>query len=462
MLHLDTRYLPTGGKIVAGISGGPDSLCLLDLLRRTSCTVIVAHLNHQLRQEADQEAALVRERARLWALDFFLEVRDVQAFAFERGVALEEAARELRYRFLFDTARRVQAQAVVVGHTADDQVETILMHFLRGAALDGLKGMQPSTLLPSFDERIPLVRPLLHVWRRETQAYCRSAGLEPVHDPTNADPAYLRNRVRHVLIPELEGYNPRFKQALLRASLALADDHALLQQLVDREWTRAVGSTGPGYVAFREAALAGLPEGMRRNLFRRAIGNLRPAGREAGFEMLQAAAELCASGTRPARLELKNGLSLFRESGLVYLAAWEADLPRAHWPQVGQAFTVCSGVQSLGDGWRLISHLAGRIPGEPLPSDGWSAWLDADSLAADLQVRSRRAGDRFQPLGMATGSQKISDYFIDHKLPRRARQGWPLVCSGETIVWVPGFQPAHACRVKDSTRRVLQLSLEKS
>jgi tRNA(Ile)-lysidine synthase len=171
--------------VLAGISGGPDSLCLLDVLRAAGYPVIVAHFNHKLRPEADRESASVSGRARTLGLPFVTDSADVRAYAEANSLSLEEAARTLRYRFLFAAARERGAQAVAVGHTADDQVETVLMHFLRGAGLAGLKGMETLTLLPVFDPQIPLVRPLLTLRRADTEDWCRAHGLAP-HRPISA------------------------------------------------------------------------------------------------------------------------------------------------------------------------------------------------------------------------------------------------------------------------------------
>jgi tRNA(Ile)-lysidine synthase len=341
-------------------------------------------------------------------------------------------------------------------------VETVLMHFLRGAGLDGLKGMQPSTILPVFDAQIPLVRPLLHAWRRETEAYCSEQGLVPNLDASNADPAYFRNRLRHVLIPELERYNPRFKEVLLRSSQALADDHGLLQEQVDAAWKQALAEEGPGTLVFRAEALAQLAPGLRRNLLRRAAARLRPVERDFGFERIQAAAEFCAA-SQPAsgRIELGGGLSLYREGPALILAAWEADLPAAHWPQATGACELRTGSLQLGD-WVLHCEAAAEHGPESPPADNWSAWLDADHLPGSLTVRPPRSGDRFQPLGMPDGTLKISDFFINEKLPRRARRSWPLVCSGEQIVWVPGYRISHPARVTPDTRRIVKLHLRKT
>lgn len=452
--------------VLAGISGGPDSLCLLDVLHTAGYRVIVAHFNHQLRPEADREAAAVAGQARTLNLPFVTEAGDVRQFARAKGLSIEEAARTLRYRFLFAAARREGAQAVAVGHTADDQVETVLMHFLRGAGLAGLKGMEYRSLLPVFDDEIPLVRPLLSLWRADTEQYCRTRGLEPHFDASNADETYFRNRLRHTLIPELQKYNPRFKEALARTARALQGDYAVLQADVAAMWEDAVTATGDGWVAFDQSLLAACDPGLRNGLLRRAGETLRPESRDIGFEALERA-EAFVREPGGRMVDFINGLYLFAESGKVYLAAYEADLPFAQWPQVrnqssvvSQQLSVSSGQLELENNWTLTIEMNDTIH-HLLITDNWTAWLDADLAAGRFTVRGRRRGDRFQPLGMEQGSVKLSDFFINVKLPRRARDRWPLVCAGDEIVWIPGYRIAHRFRVTDQTRRVLKLALQK-
>ena len=161
----DTCQLTPDRNILVGVSGGPDSLCLMEALRQVGYPIIVAYFNHRLRPDSEIEAnALEKTVARKMVSSVF-EEGDVRGYAESEGLSIEEAARTLRYRFLFEQARAYEAQAVAVGHTADDQVETVLMHFLRGAGLTGLKGMSYRAFLPAFDENIPVVRPLLDVWR---------------------------------------------------------------------------------------------------------------------------------------------------------------------------------------------------------------------------------------------------------------------------------------------------------
>ncbi|MGZ6346402.1 MAG: tRNA lysidine(34) synthetase TilS, partial [Anaerolineales bacterium] len=288
--QLRAHHLQQTGTVVIGVSGGPDSLCLLDLARQIpGLKIIVAHFNHQLRPEADHEAEFVKRVAEQMHLRFVSEAADVGTYAEEQKLSLEEAARILRYQFLFKNARSEGAGAVAVGHTADDQVETILMHFLRGAGLPGLKGMAWRTFLPEFDPEIPLVRPILHLWRSQTEAYCREHELQPVFDPSNSDETYFRNRLRHSLIPELENYNPRFKQTLLRTAEALAGDYEAVTEAVDSAWSKVVVKEEPNHIKFLASAMEVLPSGLRRNIIRRAMEGLRPGLRNLDFEILERA-----------------------------------------------------------------------------------------------------------------------------------------------------------------------------
>ncbi len=448
--------------LLVGVSGGPDSVCLLDMLRAAGYRLIVAHFNHQLRPEAEEESAAVAHLAETWGLPFVSDSADVHAYAEKEGLSLEEAARLLRYRFLFRAARERSAQAVAVGHTADDQVETVLMHFLRGAGLAGLKGMEARTRLPVFDPEIPLVRPILNLWREETETYCREHNLEPHYDSTNTDQVYFRNRLRHRLLPELETYNPRVKESILRTAAALQGDFDLLEEVLAEKWKESVVETGNGWVAFEAVRMRGYPVALRRNLFRRAAEQLRPENRDIGFEALERAAEFTAAA-EPRRIDFINGLYLSKEDGKLYLAKYEADLPIAQWPQVESVCALAVGKIELGNGWSLYMEKLPRATDDRiLKTDPWSAWLDAEEIHGELTLRPPRPGERIQPLGMETGSVKLSDLFVNVKLPRRAREKWPILCAGSDAAWVPGVRLGQRFRVTEKTQRVVHLTLKKT
>ncbi len=455
--------------VLAGVSGGPDSLCLLDILHSAGYRVVVAHFNHQLRLEAAQEAESVARRAGQLGLAFVSDTADVHAHAGAHGLSLEEAARMLRYQFLFAAARQTQAQAVAVGHTADDQVETVLMHFLRGAGLAGLKGMEYRMLLPVFDAQIPLVRPLLSLWRAETESYCRAHALEPHYDASNADQVFFRNRLRHALLPELEKYNPRFKESVLHTAQALQGDYLALQEILDETWKSVVIKTGQDWVAFDQAGLARLSTGMRRNLIRRAAEALRPDDRDFGFAALERAAAFVES---PAgkQIDFINGLCLFSESGKITLAGYEAAGFSAQWPQVEQAITISREQLDaqdqrleLGNGWIFSAETRPLTTDDwSNNTDNWSAWLDAGRLPADgLVIRPRGAGDGFAPLGMGGQTVRVQDFYTNVKLPRRARAHWPLVCAGQQIVWVAGYRIGQPFRITEKTRQILHLEIKR-
>jgi tRNA(Ile)-lysidine synthase len=470
--RFSAHHLENTALVVIGVSGGPDSLCLLDLARQIpTLNIIVAHFNHRLRPEADREAEFVGRVAEQMNLPFVSEVGDVRGYAEELKLSLEEAARMLRYRFLFAQARTTEAGAVAVGHTADDQVETILMHFLRGAGLSGLKGMAGRIILTEFDPEIPLVRPILHLWRSETEAYCREHDLQPVYDPSNSDETYFRNRLRHSLIPELEKYNPRFKNTLLRTAEALAGDYDAITEAVSSIWPKVVMKEENDHIIFFASAMEELPDGLRRNIFRRAMEALRPSMRNLEFDTLERASKFVEAKSQtlppylvPRQVDLSGGLTLYREGEAIYLAAMEADLPSVNWPVIDKIHELpINGQIRLNEKFILSAEEVDIESARSVAyenGDPFVAWVDAGLTGDRFTVRTRRAGDVFSPLGMNRQTVKLREFYINVKIPRRARAGWPLVCAGEQIVWVPGFRLAHPFRINEKTKRAVKLSLK--
>ena len=467
-------------RIIAAVSGGPDSLCLLHLLWRLGYNVIVAHLDHGLRSESQSDALAVAAIAREMDLPFVLEREDVAGFADRHGIALEEAARQLRYRFLFKQAALNHAQAVLVGHTADDQVETVLMHLLRGAGLSGLTGMDYAILPNLWSQTISLARPLLGVWREQVLAYIFDNGLHPVFDASNLDIRFYRNRLRHSLIPVLEEYNPGIRQLLWRMANTLSGDYEVIQEQVEAAFGECVQDAGNGYLKIHRRRFLGNRLGIRRHIIRRAISLLRPGLRDIDYAAVERTISFFEEPTVSGSCDLIAGLYLSVEAESVWLSAYEADLPTAIWPQLPPDVTFnldVPGIVRLENGWQLTARVwdispdqPGTASKEPAASldrritqnkDPYQAWFDLDRLAVPIKVRTRRPGDRLQPLGMVGKSIKLTDFMINLKLPRRARPGWPLLCSDDQIAWLPGYRIGHKFRIRPDSRRLVHLILER-
>jgi tRNA(Ile)-lysidine synthase len=456
--------------VIVGVSGGADSLCLMSVLHTQRYRLIVAHFNHKLRPDADVDANIVEQTAARLNIASVIESGDVRAFADAEKLSVEEAARIMRYRFLMEQARRFNAQAVAVGHTADDQVETVLMHFLRGAGLSGLKGMNYRTILRIFDPEIPVVRPLLDIWREETVVYCAANGFRPRHDPSNASLDFFRNRLRHLLIPTLESYNPRFREVVWRTSRSLSADHEILVNVLDEAWKTCVVQENAEFIALDSVALQRQLIGLQRNLIRRAIERLRPDDLDISYSTLERAAQFIAESHQRSRLNLPGDLHMLREGLLFYVVAGDATLPIERWPQMPDDGNTLSlkipGSIMLSGGWKLSCerwNIASLAMEETKSNDDpFQVWLDARGISDALELRIRQDGDRFEPLGMDGHEMKISDFFINVKLPQRARDRWPLLCMGEKVVWVPGYRPAHPFRLTSSTRQALYFSMTRS
>lgn len=458
--------------LVVGVSGGADSLCLLNSLHHLGIPLIAAHFDHGLRDESAEDARCVAALVKEMGVPFEQARMDVRSLAAIEGLSIEEAARKARYRFLFSTARENQAQAVVVAHTADDQVETVLMHLLRGAGLSGLKGIMSRVVIPEWDEEIPLVRPLLGFWRVETEAWCEANKLRAIVDPSNQDTLFLRNRLRHELIPELQTYNSNIKEVIWRMANLLTGDWEIIEGVVDQACQRCRMERDGNWAALSLAELQTLSTGLQRAVLRRAIGQMRSGLRDIDAGLIDRCLDWLNNPARGRWMELAAGLHLWVEWGRVILSESRDVPPAEDWPQVplGEEMVLpVPGEVRLANHWLIRSS---RAPtGRNLRGDGFFQasrgvgllelviQLDASKLVLPLQVRGVKPGERLAPLGMTGHTLKLSDYFTNRKLPLRARRGWPLVISAGETVWVCGLRMSENYKVDEITQDVVCLEL---
>jgi tRNA(Ile)-lysidine synthase len=451
-------------ELVMGVSGGADSLCLLHYLVENNYKVVVAHLDHSLRTDSATDAEFVRGFGEKLGCDVVVKVIDVGEYARQGKLSIEEAAREARYRFLFEVAEERRAQAVLVAHHADDQVETVLMHILRGAGLAGMRGMQVHSINPAWSSQIPLVRPLLMVWRWEIQQYCSENGITPRIDESNQDTTYYRNRLRHELLPNLESYNSNVRQSLWRLADTAAADYRVLQTVVDEAWESCAAGMAEGYVSLNIEKFLDQPLGVQRALLRRAISMLRPGLRDIDYASVERARSFIHTPSSTGQADLIAGLKLEIEGELLYVMEWGAVKPQGSWPSVSEPvdFPV-PGSWDISPGWEIkAEHMnADEKQRQQMMKNADSniAWLDADRIEGLLTVRSWKAGDRFSPLGMQGKHVKVADFFINQKVPQSARGQWPLLVCGEKIVWVVGLRIAYGWRVTGDTQKIVKLTL---
>ncbi|WP_347489706.1 tRNA lysidine(34) synthetase TilS [Desulfoscipio sp. XC116] len=459
LIQLVTEYIrrynmvATGETVVVGVSGGPDSMALLHILYRLRETLginlVVAHLNHRFRgAEADADAQFVLDAARRLQLTAFVEARDVPAYSRGRGISPQVAAREVRYSFLGEVAVKTGASRVALGHHADDQAETILLHILRGTGAGGLKGM-----LPVRDDFY--IRPLLAVRRREIEHYCRRHDLAARLDSSNVKPKYMRNRVRLELLPTLEKkYNPNLVESLNRLSEICRDEDDYLEHQAEQVFLDARLASPGNAVCLDAGRLSVVPRALLRRVMRRAWTEVCGDQADLNYRHIEQVIAIINGGGGYRQITLPRGITFKK-----YYEVLEFTLDR-EFKEIPfyQYFLKVPGITFVPEvGLSIGAEVlpVGRAM-QPSGLDSWQVILDYDRLATPLIVRRRLSGDRFSPLGL-DGTVKLKKFFIDRKIPRHSRDCIPLVLSGDDIVWVAGMRPGEKWKVTENTVKCLRL-----
>ena len=443
------RMLSRGDRVIVGVSGGMDSVALLsvlDRLRRVyGISLIVAHLNHGLRgQESRRDEIFVRELVH--ELDLRCEIQSVSVREFKKkGMTLQEAAREARFLFFRELVEKHRAHRVALGQNADDQAETMVMRFIRGAGLAGLKGIPPV--------RDDIIHPLIEVTRAEIEVYVTEEGLAHVEDSSNRKDVYLRNRIRRRLMPLLEEYNPNLKTSLGRMGQVLSLEEEYMSAKVQEVWSRIARWNGDG-VSLDLRAFRNLHPALQLRLLKRGVGSVSGMSmKRFGVTHILSLAELAVDRGPHAFVHLPGRITARRIYDRLEIGKGE----RPSFPVFDYAVTLPGITPILELRKKLITELGGQWNlGE---SSSHTVFMDFHQLESSLRVRNYRHGDRFRPLGM-TGSKKIKDCFIDWKVPVEERVRVPLVLSGDGIVWVVGYRISHDARVTSETVKVARMEIQ--
>ncbi len=409
-IPLDRALVPPGSTVLCAVSGGADSMCLLDLLCRLGdVKVVCAHFDHAIRPDSAEDALFVQRYCGERGIPFVCRREDVPAYAREKGLSLETAARERRYAFLREAAERVSADRIATAHTLSDNAETVLFRLARGTGLRGLTGIPR--------ERDGVVRPLLDVSRAEVERYLAARGIPWREDPSNREDGAARNRVRHHVLPALESVHGGAEKNIARSIELLREDEAFLSSLAE-DWLRSRGEALPA------AELAALPRPVACRVLSRWIGGGLSA------EHAAAVLDLCRSGPS-ALLRLPEG-TVRREYGL--LLRGEPDGPAFQDTELPEDGTVRAGPFEI------------RCSAAPAPEEIQNSFnsfaFSCDIIRGILLVTPRREGDRIVLTGRA-GERRLKKLFSDAKIPRAARGGIPVIRCGDRVLAVYGFGQAE-------------------
>ena len=455
----------TGASVVVAFSGGSDSTTLLhslySLKDSLSLELHAAHLDHGLRPESSgADADFAREFAEYLGIPFTTERVDTNALKAKHGLSVEEAARRLRYEFLSRVASKHGADCVALGHTLDDQAETVLLNVIRGTGLDGLSAMKAISSRKIGAGRVTLFRPLLSVSKSEILAYCAENDLDPRLDESNLSTEFTRNRIRLDLMPRLEQYNPSIRNALARLASSASMDLDFIREEVERAARDIVAVDSHGAGIERER-FSRLHPALAYHLLRHAVEIVKGDTNDLELRHVSQMFEMM-SGASGKSMNLPGGLRLHVDYHSAHV--YRTDALDSPVPAMDGASIELRVPGSVAKGeWIVSSRFVendSRSIESPKDDSRLSERFDADAIGETLLLRTRKAGDTFQPLGMGS-EKKLKDFMIDSHIPRRWRDSVPLVESRGHIAWVVGWRIADWAKISPRTRRVLEIRFEK-
>jgi tRNA(Ile)-lysidine synthase len=451
------RYhlLEKDDRLIVGVSGGVDSMVLLHVLNACregfNLSLIVAHINHGFRpEESEKEAELVQKESERLGLSFEYGQFNVKEFQRLEGYSPQDAARKIRFHFFDHLLQKHHAQKIVLGHNADDQVETVLLRLLRGTGLKGLKGM-----LPIREGKV--IHPLLEVWREEIEAFAQEERIPFLLDSSNLKKEYLRNRLRLTLIPLIEGeFQPKFKKLLLRTSTHLREENDYLEKEATRAFQEIIKKQNDAFF-FEFSDYQSLHRGIQWRVIRKILEEIYPREKAPDKGEWLEVHQICQKLQHPSSsfiLELPFGARIEKRYDVVLLEKGEI---RPFPPFEVELFSPSrTFIEEIGKEVVIEETNRDQISNYSGPSN--IALMDYESLQFPLRMRNFRPGDRFHPLGVK-GTQKLKDFFIDHKVPKFERPKIPLLTSGEIIAWVVGYRIDERVKINEKTRKVLKVEL---
>ena len=452
-----SEFISSGDRVLVGVSGGADSIALLHVLNSFSLTkkysLAVAHVNHMARgKDSFEDAQFVKDIAKKLGLPFFSQEINVAKEQLRLKKNFQEAARTIRYKFFEETLRVIGGNKIAVAHSADDQVETILMNFVRGAGLTGLSG------IPQVRGKI--IRPFLSFYRKDLEDYLENNKISFRDDLSNYNHKYLRNRIRHELIPCLKLYNPNIKKSLEKMSLIVSQDDALLDKLTHDIFNQK-NKNQKGFenkISWGINDFLSNPIALRQRLIRKTF-----------FQISGNILGLTANHIRKI-IRLfefpKVGKTLHMPRNIKVICSYDSVVFKHENKKPPRRLFFDNNLLSISiniPGFTELTQGEIRVQTQILEgkkevsslNPKKQAFLDLDQTGLFIKARYFRPGDRFRPLGMM-GNKKLKSLFIDSKIPKLIRHRIPILTNAkDDIIWVYGQRIAHFCRVTDKTKKIL-------
>jgi tRNA(Ile)-lysidine synthase len=443
------HMLAQGDHVLVGLSGGPDSVCLLTILHRLKpefgIHISAAYIDHGLRpDEIPYEIELCRDTCSSMDIPFTTRPIDVKSYLKENKLNKQEAARELRYNALDEIATEKAANKIALGHNADDQAETIIMRLFRGTGPSGLSGIPPV--------RKYIIRPLIEIERNDIEDFLETEGIGFAVDSSNLKREYLRNKIRYLIIPEARKINMDVVNTISRTADIFRDEERYFEILVTKTLMKLITRKTDNSIELFLGPLEAMDTVILRRVLRRAIDETKGL-HGIGFIHVEEIMSLIKSGKSGDRIYLPKDIRVIKGYSTILITSGK--------PTKLVAYVIDSPGETIVKESSMVIHSA--IMGIDEVKDYGDAKkiavIDADKVHFPMTIRGRLHGDFFYPLGFGK-KKKLQDYFVDEKIPRDERDAVPLLISGNNIVWVIGYRLDERYRVDKDTKRVLKFEVK--
>lgn len=431
-----------GDTIIVGASGGPDSQFLIYLLNQIKeeykINIVLAHLNHLHRKEAINDENLVIETGKKLKLDVRVKRASMDDFAKEKKISAEDAGRRLRYEFFRDIAREFDHGKIAVAHNKDDQAETILMRMIRGTGLDGLRGMD----FRSED----IIRPILTFEKKEILAYLNENNIPYALDQSNFSNDYTRNYIRNEIIPRMEEINPRLKDSIFSLSDLVKNDLEIINDNMKNLSENVIKSTSNNQLSLDKDRFESLTYPYQARILRSAIEDLNGSTKDFSKQNIDDFINLT---------NLSNGKKIIKDD-LEFSKSYKSyDLRKIRSESSSNEKIYLSlGEKKYFNGYIISADLVDKAKDKAKTI----GYFDYDKLSFPLEIRTRKNGDKFNPLGLGH-SKKLKDFFIDEKVDKIERDKIPLILSDGKIIWLVSHRLAEDAKIDQRTKKIVRIEV---